>query len=517
MEIEYDTLSMLEIEADPIILDECAQLYSSHYGKWSKENPDVNHRDSMIKLSRARIDTWFNNNFSSLYTARNKDKMLIGYAIAFTYIPNRKRSRIAWVSQLVVHKDYRNSDVAKNILYSIWGESSCFAWGIISANPYAIRALEKATRRRCNPTIIKKNLPYIIDICVDNLPYVSNKTQVDVNSKLSLINTEFYVDHSEVPSMVQNVSSKRTPWCLGEIREGWEWLGVTFNSQKQIQLTANEIEEMIKTSNNVTKKAYSRMSLTKEQKWMLHTVEEVDYIVKQFSGNNSLCVYDFGCGIGRHVIELNKRGIKAYGIDYVDSNIQKAKTIAKENGFDGESLFEVEDCRVFKTKNQADIIICLYDVIGSFIKDEDNEGIIKNISNNLKKGGKAIITVMNYEMTADIATQKFVFAKNPNRLLSLKASQTMEKTGDIFNPQYFLLDTDSRIVYRKERFEQGDLPIELIVSDRRFSMDEICSMCRQNGLSVEFSSYINARDWDSPLEATNPLAKEILLICRKDD
>ena len=60
--------------------------------------------------------------------------------------------------QLVVHTDYRNQNVAKQLLYSIWCESSNFAWGIVSSNPYAIRALEKATRRRSSPKIIRKHI-----------------------------------------------------------------------------------------------------------------------------------------------------------------------------------------------------------------------------------------------------------------------------------------------------------------------------------------------------------------------
>lgn len=36
------------------------------------------------------------------------------------------------------YKDYRQQGIAKNILFSIWGFSNHFAWGIVSANPYAI-------------------------------------------------------------------------------------------------------------------------------------------------------------------------------------------------------------------------------------------------------------------------------------------------------------------------------------------------------------------------------------------
>ena len=131
-------------------------------------------------------------------------------------------------------------------------------------------------------------------------------------------------------------------------------------------------------------------------------------------------------------------------------------------------------------------------------------------------GGTAIISVMNYELTRAIAKHLFKFSDNPNVILNLPTSEIMETTGNIFDPDYYFIDEETEIVYRKERFEQGNnLPIELIVRDKRYTMDEIVSLCEKNRLKVDFARYVNARDWETGFNATDKSAKEILLKCTK--
>lgn len=511
--IKYEALTPLEISSNHDILKECSQLYSEHYGRWSNLHPNENLRGRKVKLSSDRLNEWFNNDISWLYLARNEKDEIIGYAIALNCKINN-RQNISWVSQLVVHKDYRNSDVAKNLLYSIWGESKNYAWGIISANPYAIRALEKATRRRCSPVYIKKYQDKVLMISKKYLPYVNDNTDYLIDNKNSMINTQFYVDHDDVPKMMQNVTDAGKPWCLGNLKEGWEWLGVTFNKQKQIKLSVKEITEMIETSDMITKQAYARMQVGPKQKWMTHTEQEVDFIVKVTNLKQGSIIYDFGCGNGRHSIELAKRGFNVVGIDYIEKNIENANKSADQ--INGKVKFVLADCRNYTFKEKADVIICLYDVIGSFVNESDNNLIMENICNNIKKGGIIIASVMNFELTNHIAINKFDFAVNPDVLLNLKASQTMETTGNIFDPNYLAVDEKTHVVYRKERFEQGrELPIELIVRDRRYTLKDIEKLCANYNLQLVDARFVNAKDWNESLSPTDKRAKEILFKCIK--
>jgi hypothetical protein len=123
------------------ILEQMIFLYGNHYGKWSNSSPFNPGKN--IKMSRKRIKEWLEPQDSRVALAF-KDTELVGYAIALQ--TKIDYGVISWVTQLVVHEKYRNQDVGKELLFSIWSFNDHFAWGLVSANPYAISALEKATR-----------------------------------------------------------------------------------------------------------------------------------------------------------------------------------------------------------------------------------------------------------------------------------------------------------------------------------------------------------------------------------
>lgn len=100
--------------------------------------------------------------------------------------------------------------------------------------------------------------------------------------------------------------------------------------------------------------------------------------------------------------------------------------------------------------------------------------------------------------------------------MNLKASQTMETTGNIFDPNYLAVDEKTHVVYRKERFEQGrELPIELIVRDRRYTLKDIEKLCANYNLQLVDARFVNAKDWNESLSPTDKRAKEILFKCIK--
>ena len=123
---------------------------------------------------------------------------------------------------------------------------------------------------------------------------------------------------------------------------------------------------------------------------------------------------------------------------------------------------------------------------------------------------------MNFEYTDNIAKYKFSLKGETKKLLELQAGNIMENSGDIFNPNYFMIEKDTHIVYRKEQFKIGnELPQEFIVRDYRYTKDEILKMCKEVGLNVIFSKYVSAKDWQKELKPTE--AKEILILCRKEN
>lgn len=509
--IEYGYIPGAFAAANEEILSKCSELYSNHYGTWGNEGVKPG---KAVSLSPQKLCDWLNNENVILYYATFEEN-IVGYAIAFSK-NEAGYGIVTWVTQLVVHKDYRRQGIAKNLLFSIWGFSNHYAWGIVSANPYAIRALEKATRRRAIPIRIKKNATKLKNIGKKHVPFIKNETEFDVTNEKSLVNTQFFIDHGDTAQKILNVTSKEIPWTLGDIREGWEWFAFTFNDQEPISLSKEEIENMISTSDSVVHNAYSRMKLdSNQQTWMKNTKSEIDYIDKKINLSHNDLVYDLGCGVGRHAIEIASRGIQVVGIDYVEENINKANTTVKEKEIKNIE-FEKGDCRYYSNEKKASLVICLYDVIGTFSTNDENKKIIQTAYDLLKNNGYAIFSVMNYETTIANAKNKFSFSKEPNKLLTLPASNIMEKTGNIFNSDFYLVDEETHVVYRKEQFTSANkLPVELIVKDKRFTQSEIVAMCKEVGFSVVEAKCTNASGWDKSYEANDKHAKEILLVCKK--
>lgn len=514
MELTYDWSYGRLIKNLPdgdALMEECSALYSEHYGKWGQHAPE-NKIGKNVKLGPDMIKKWLESDNSSIYWAKDQDK-LVGYAIAIQ-VSYPHYGTISWVTQLVVHKAYRNRGIAKAILLTIWGFSDDFAWGIVSANPYAIRALEKTTRRRAIPLRIKNNLTKLLTVGSDNVPYINKEIETLVDEITSQINTKFYIDHTNVPAMIQSVEKKEQPWNLGLLQEGWEWFAFTFKDQIPFELEKKEIEQILNTSDQVAQKAYERMDYTM-QPWARNAEKEVSFIIRECSLRPGDTVIDFGCGNGRHAILLAEKGINVIAVDYVDRHIKEAQKKAAGKNLQN-ITFICDNCRDIDV-GKAKAVLCLYDVIGSYVDDTSNRKILQNINYHLQSGGTAIISVMNYESTLARAKYSFSMQEQPNDLLKLPASTIQGKTGNIFDPDYYLLEKDHPgVVYRREQFRTGrPLPIELIVRDRRFTKDEISAMCVQAGLTVEYARYVNSKDWDICRQPAESAAKEILLKCRK--
>jgi 2-polyprenyl-3-methyl-5-hydroxy-6-metoxy-1,4-benzoquinol methylase/GNAT superfamily N-acetyltransferase len=522
MNIEYSSqISALERSR---VLKECCELYSAHYGKWRAGS---RKEGKPIRLSQNRMEQWFPNEQTKLYTARDNGT-LVGYAIALRdNLPGH--GLVSWVTQLVVHTDYRNKGIASHLLRHIWGLSDDYAWGIVTSNPFAIRALEKATRRRCEPDSIKNNKNKMGKSRADRLlcfgggrigNYISDDIERQIDSTTSRINTKFPVDHSEIENRIAALRKTGVEWMMGRLPEDWEWFAFTFRSQKPFDLNREEIEQILQNMGASVKQAYRRMlggngiGATDEGKpYTRHTPYEIDRIMGYCGLKNGSLVFDFGCGNGRHSNGLGGRGVNVTGIDYIKENIdlcRKNTTICST-----EPEFLEGDCREISLGREADAIICLYDVIGSFLDEKDNLKILNNIARHLKPGGVAVISVMNGGITKG-KVGEFSFSENPNKVLELSSSSAMEKTGEVFNPGLMLYDKSTGTYYRKEQFMKGiELPMELLVCDRRYSKKSISDLCALAGLSVDFVRHVHAGDWETDLPENDSHAKEILVKCTK--
>ena len=500
----YFTISCASLNEQQI--QDCSDLYSSDYGTWSGINNSVK-KGRKIKLA----PQWYSNlksqkdmNVSLCYDGEK----LIGHA----FFLNKKLDdgkKCIWVTQLVVRSHYRNRGIAKKLLRSAWGMSDYFAWGLATTNAVTIKTLESVTWRAVDPAEISRHLDVIRDLC-DDVEFAKGKV-IKVEKGKSQIFTNFYPNFQKLDPKdhLEDVYVAK----LGKIEDGCEWLAFTFQPQERI-FNEKQWNEMLNFSAEQLEDAYSRMDMS-HHPWTKYAPEEVDYVVKHAEIKPGSRVLDLGCGQGRHSIELSRR--KKYdvvGVDMSDRLLNTARKNAEDAGV--KAHFVKRDARDLSIAGLFESIICLYDVIGSYRTKEENLSIINSIYKKLKPGGRCVASVMNMELTSHIATHKCRVRENANELTSLPASEIMQSSGNVFKPEYFLLDEEAHLVYRKEQFHHDNyLSSEYVLADYRFTRQEIIDAFETRGFKVISADYVQTGHWDKPLTATDMRAKEILIVAEK--
>ena len=477
---------------------------------WSEHNPNKKLKGN-IKLSLSKIRGWVSSKSTKIAYCENQNKELLGYAFCIQE-KVKDVGCISWVTQLVVHKYYRNKGIAKKILRHFWNFAEYRCCGLLTANPYAVRALEKTTRRLVIPKRIKSDSKKNFCLGKEHIFYLKDVETLIVNDSEAKINTYFFVSHSDVPEMMTE-SSKDNAWLLGSLEEGWEWFAFTFFDQDIIKISKKDMAEMLKISDQITQKAYSKMQFD-SHRWTKETNHEVDYIIKKLNIDKKYKVLDVGCATGRHTARFAELGYDVTGIDYSDDLIEVAKK--KHPGLNFKTL-DFRKLRCTKKIGKFDVILLLYDIIGSFANKKDDAKIVKQIRDYLNKNGIAVITVMNQQYIKHRGVKEFSFKKNPDKIYEIPLSDAMNKTGEVFAVENILWDSEEEIAYRRERFNDEDnpsqIPEELLVRDNRYSKSKIENLFRPHFEIVE-SKFVNLGKWDKDGDENN--SKEILLIVRKN-
>src|SRR3989339_1866042 len=87
------------------------------------------------------------------------------------------------------------------------------------------------------------------------------------------------------------------------------------------------------------------------------TIGECDFIEAELKSDKSLKILDVGCGTGRHTIELTKRGYAVTGIDFSESQLNRA--IEKAENQHLKIDFQQQDARKLTFNHEFDVAIML--------------------------------------------------------------------------------------------------------------------------------------------------------------
>ena len=138
------------------------------------------------------------------------------------------------------------------------------------------------------------------------------------------------------------------------------------------------------------KKAWDRI-FRKEGKIFVKVHEYMGNLVKQFKKRKVKRVLDLGCGTGRHVIYLAKKGFEVYGLDISAHGIKTTKEWLKKEKLKA-SLRIGDIYKKLPYKNNFfDAVISVQTLHHARIRDIRR--LIKEIERVLKPGGLIFVTV----------------------------------------------------------------------------------------------------------------------------
>lgn len=233
---------------------------------------------------------------------------------------------------------------------------------------------------------------------------------------------------------------------------------------------------------------FQRVMFTPER--LENTSAEVDNIIKLLDIKAGSHILDLCCGIGRHTLELARRGFTITGVDRTPAYLKKAEKQAKQERLDVE--FIRSDIRDFKRPNSFDVALNLFSSFGYFEDAEDDRKVVENIYESLKPGGKVIMDLMGKEILARIFRERD-WSEEDGHLL-LQERKLSQNWGWI----------DSRWILFKDNRR-----IEQTISHRLYSAVELSALLAEEG----FSSIQVYGDLEG--NGYNHLAKRLVVIAQK--
>jgi SAM-dependent methyltransferase len=129
-----------------------------------------------------------------------------------------------------------------------------------------------------------------------------------------------------------------------------------------------------------------------------NTPTEVDQIQALIHISPQARILDLCCAVGRHSLELARRGFRVTAVDRTHSYLEQAREQAKKEGLEIEFL--EEDMRNFFRPDGFDAIISLFTSFGYFEDQADDRKVATNIFRSLKSGGLFLIDLMSKEILA---------------------------------------------------------------------------------------------------------------------
>lgn len=117
---------------------------------------------------------------------------------------------------------------------------------------------------------------------------------------------------------------------------------------------------------------------------------QIDTLLKKY-GEKTEKIINYGCGTGRHDIELFKKGYDCMGIDMSQMMIDIAVENAKREGLQID--YSTADIRKYEPKDKYDAVISMFHVMSYQISNDDILASFRTARKALDKGGRFLFDV----------------------------------------------------------------------------------------------------------------------------
>jgi len=225
------------------------------------------------------------------------------------------------------------------------------------------------------------------------------------------------------------------------------------------------------------------------QRWE-GTPAEVDGIISLLNIQPGMRVLDLGCGVGRHSLELARRGFHVVGVDRTGKYLEQARERARTEGLEVE--FVQEDMRVFSRQDAFDAVINMFTSFSYFEDPDEDRHVVVNIFNSLKPGGVFLLETHGKEVLARIFMERNW--EEVDGILWLQERKVSQNWGWMWNRWIMV---------------KGNERIEREISHRLYSATEMVSLLKGCGFtSVDVYGSLGGSPYDHPARRMVVVAKK---------
>jgi SAM-dependent methyltransferase len=202
------------------------------------------------------------------------------------------------------------------------------------------------------------------------------------------------------------------------------------------------------------------------------TSAEVDGVLELLELKSKADILDLCCGIGRHSLELSRRGFSVTGVDRTEAYLRQAREQARNENLTVD--FIQEDMREFCRPYAFDAALSLFTSFGYFEDQTENLKVLENIHRSLRENGRLLIDIMGKEILA----RRF-------------QERDWEERDGVIILQERRISKDWTRVENRWTLIRGDQKYEFDISHWIYSASELTALLKEAG----FSSVQVYGDW----------------------